>query len=139
MRKNRFLYILVFFLISFLVGFDFKCKDKEKDEIKIYITCNGDPIVDNSFSGFYLFNSDAAVSFVGTKISDSLYTYTAIFDDLDSVVFQVTRVDTDNTLTVWLYKDETMLTNFTKSIDASNTTTYKLDFSYSYGQTTPTT
>ncbi len=35
MRKHRLMYIAVFFLISFLVGFDFKCNDKEKDPIKL--------------------------------------------------------------------------------------------------------
>jgi hypothetical protein len=132
MRKHRLLYIAVFFLISFLVGFDFKCKDKEKDEIKIYITCNGSSSINNSFSGFYLYNSDAAVPFVGTKISDSLYTYTAIFNDLDSVFFRVTRVSDENTLTIWVYRDGEMLDDQTLTIDASDTAVFNLDKSYDY-------
>jgi hypothetical protein len=132
MRKDRLLFITIFILISFFFGFDFKCDDEEKDEIKVYITCSGSSLINNSFSGIYLYNSNPAVNIVPIKDSNSLYTYTAIFDDLDSVVFQVTRADVNNTLTIWIYRDGTMLTDLTKSLTPSDTTTYILDFSYNY-------
>jgi hypothetical protein len=133
MRRNRLLFISMFFLIAFLFGFDFKCGDEKKDEIKIYITCSGSAIYNNSFNGYYIYNSGSAVSFSGIKESDLLYTYTAVFDDLDSVEFEVNRVDVENTLKIRVYKDGTIIDSKTKSITATDTTTYTLDFTYNYG------
>ena len=130
MRKQRLTYIILFFLLSFVVGFDFRCDDEEKDEIKVYITCYGGTT--NTFSGIYFYNSNPAVEFDGVMQSTNLYTYTVIFDDLDSVRFQVERDDNDNTLTIWTYRDGEMLNDCTKSIDSTDSDVSVLDYYYDY-------
>ena len=128
--KKRFVYIVLFFLLSFVVGFDFKCDDEEKDEIKVYITCYGGTT--NTFSGIYFYNSDEAVEFDGVMKSSSLYTYSITFKDLDSVRFQVERDDDDNTLTIWTYRDGELLNDCTISIDSADTEVTVLNYYYDY-------
>jgi hypothetical protein len=141
MRKNRLMYIAVFFLISLLVGFDFKCNDNEKDPIKLYVTCTAPVSVDppnTSFTGNYFYNSNFG-GFSNTNNSGSTYYYSIIFDDLDTLIVNasITRDSGDTTsytLSIFIFKDETMVEQ--KTINSTSSGTDMItNFIYNYGTT----
>jgi hypothetical protein len=139
MRK-RILFISIFILISFFFGFDFKCDDEEKDQIKLLVSCDNSNTP--SFNGSYYLNSDNPVGFQNNQTSGSAYFYTITFNDLDSLSVDVTinrsAADITNntpfTLTIRIYKDNSQVK--IKSVTSTGTTTDSIiNFTYSYGET----
>ncbi len=121
MRKK--IIILVFLILGSMF---FTCDD-DPDELKLVVSCT-----DSTFSGTYWVDGGSATDLSGTEITTDTYVYERVFENVDTLVVNVTKSAASASLYVYIYLNDDLVQNesLTANYPSSDSPTLQLEVIY---------